>query len=118
MVVYDSFYSLLSFWSDSLIPVLFDFFSEEEIIVDYMAAFDTKYFFVIWKIASAVWALFHNLSGYVFNLYPASPFSYIFIQNYLLANVMSIAIVRASHSCKSESVYRLIIQRLMLFHNI
>ena len=23
MVVYDSFYSLLSFWSDSLIPVLF-----------------------------------------------------------------------------------------------
>jgi len=38
-----------------------------------MAAFDTEYFFVIRKIASAVWALFHNLSGYVFNLYPAPP---------------------------------------------
>ena len=32
-------------------------------ISPYMAAFDTKYFFVIWKIASAVWALFHNLSA-------------------------------------------------------
>ena len=39
-----------------------------------MVAFDTKYIFVIRKFASAVWALFHKLSGYVLNIYPASPF--------------------------------------------
>lgn len=52
--------------------LFFDFFSEEEIIINYRVAFDTKCIFVIGKIASAVWALFHDLSGYVFNIYPAS----------------------------------------------
>ena len=50
-----------------------------------MAAFDTEYFFVIRKIASAVWAFSHNHPGMcTASVIPVFPLSYIHVSAYTI----------------------------------